>query len=352
MSRPFKAYLGKDPYIFVSYAHKDKEIVYEEIKRMYDLGYRIWYDEGITPAKKWSDEIADAIDDCSTFLVFISPEAIKSENVKDEIDYALDEKKKLLAIHIKETTLKKGLKLRLKRIQSIIRYNMNDDYYFEKLIDCLDPSIKRENQSIPEDRIAKVNEKTKKEAEENTRIEKEKQLKLKYEKLRQKAQQKIDEKQWEQAMSLFSNVIEICKEFNYIDGINIAEEMIAKVRENIKKDAEENERIEKEKQLKLQYEELRKEAQKHFDNGCWGEAKYLFNNSKEICQQLRYTEGIKLAEEMIAKVEENIKNDAEKNARIEKIKNLKLEYQNLKKKAEKKFALREWNTALSLFNIL
>jgi hypothetical protein len=47
---PFEAYTGDKPYIFISYGHRDSALVYPELQRLYDLGYRLWYDEGIDPA--------------------------------------------------------------------------------------------------------------------------------------------------------------------------------------------------------------------------------------------------------------------------------------------------------------
>ena len=37
---------GKEPYIFVSYCHADKEILYPLFEQMAMDGYRIWYDDG------------------------------------------------------------------------------------------------------------------------------------------------------------------------------------------------------------------------------------------------------------------------------------------------------------------
>ena len=58
---PYPAYRGNEPYVFVSYAHKDKDIVFPEIKRFNDAGFHVWYDEGISPGNEWSDEIAEAL---------------------------------------------------------------------------------------------------------------------------------------------------------------------------------------------------------------------------------------------------------------------------------------------------
>lgn len=169
MSVPFEAYLRKDPYIFVSYAHKDKDVVYNEIKRLYKEGYRIWYDEGIQPATEWPEEIAVAINNCSTFLVFISPQSIKSKNVRNEINFALSKEKKFIAVHIKKTTLPSGLELQMGSIQAIMKFQISDDQYYRKLINTCHPSIKTVYQSIPEDKILKAKEKVKKETKEKAR---------------------------------------------------------------------------------------------------------------------------------------------------------------------------------------
>ena len=42
-------YIGEKPYIFVSYAHKDSEVVMRAIALLQQSGFRVWYDEGIDP---------------------------------------------------------------------------------------------------------------------------------------------------------------------------------------------------------------------------------------------------------------------------------------------------------------
>ena len=46
---PFRAYAGEEPFIFISYAHINKDIVYPEMLWVKQKRYRIWYDEGIHP---------------------------------------------------------------------------------------------------------------------------------------------------------------------------------------------------------------------------------------------------------------------------------------------------------------
>ncbi|NOZ20013.1 MAG: toll/interleukin-1 receptor domain-containing protein [Planctomycetes bacterium] len=130
---PFEAYSGDEPYLFVSYAHKDAAAVYPELKWMHGHGYRVWYDEGIDPGNEWPEEIAKALHGCSMFLVFISPRAVVSKNVRNEINYAINHDKPFLAVYLEETELPRGLELRMGDIQAIVKYRMPEDRYHRQL---------------------------------------------------------------------------------------------------------------------------------------------------------------------------------------------------------------------------
>ena len=53
ISAPFDAYSGEDSYAFVSYAHADKVMVFNAMRKLFEGGANIWYDEGIKPAGEW-----------------------------------------------------------------------------------------------------------------------------------------------------------------------------------------------------------------------------------------------------------------------------------------------------------
>jgi hypothetical protein len=129
---PFPAYHGSEPYIFISYAHLDATKVYSEITTFHTAGYHVWYDEGIAPGNEWTDEIANALEKCALFVVFITPHSAVSPNVQNEINFAIDEKKPFLAVHLEETTLRAGIKLQIGTKQAILKYLMNEDEYAYK----------------------------------------------------------------------------------------------------------------------------------------------------------------------------------------------------------------------------
>ncbi len=127
---PFDAYEGDKPYVFVSYAHKNSDIVYAHISKLHEAGFRIWYDEGIDPGADWSDEIAAALHGCAVFLVFISEASLASHNVRKEIIFAIDQRKHMLCVHIEEVELPLGLKMQLGNIQALLESRFHDKEKF------------------------------------------------------------------------------------------------------------------------------------------------------------------------------------------------------------------------------
>ena len=70
MNQP-RAYEGTEPYIFVSYAHKDSEAVLPIIAALQDRGFRIWYDAGIEAGTEWPEYIAEQLNGSEVVLALI-----------------------------------------------------------------------------------------------------------------------------------------------------------------------------------------------------------------------------------------------------------------------------------------
>ena len=87
---PFVPYEGTEPYVFVSYAHKDADMVYPVIGKLHGMGYRLWYDEGIEVGDKWFKVVCDHLRQSACMLLFWSSEAEKSQWVGKEILIALN----------------------------------------------------------------------------------------------------------------------------------------------------------------------------------------------------------------------------------------------------------------------
>jgi len=137
VEKPFPAYKGDDPYIFVSYAHDDSELVYPELQRLRELGFNIWYDEGIRPGSTWREEVALALTQSRLFLYFVTPSSVNSENCHQELNFALSRERKILSVHLLETKLSMGIELSLSNKQAIIKNDMTELAYATKLGDAV-----------------------------------------------------------------------------------------------------------------------------------------------------------------------------------------------------------------------
>lgn len=75
---PYPAsYRGNNPYVFISYDHQDKDLVYDVIRRLVSSQYRVYYDHDFERGKDWKDQARDRIDHASAIIVFLSGTAIR-----------------------------------------------------------------------------------------------------------------------------------------------------------------------------------------------------------------------------------------------------------------------------------
>ena len=81
-------YEGKEPFLFISYAHADSAAVMPYIAALMQAGYHVWYDYGIpsgTPV--WAESLTKHIHSCTAMLVFLSDNYLRSDNCTNELEY-------------------------------------------------------------------------------------------------------------------------------------------------------------------------------------------------------------------------------------------------------------------------
>ena len=77
--------------VFISYAHKDQDFVLKLAEHLRQRDVNLWLDQfDIPPGKRWDDQVEVALKTCSFLVVVLSPHSVKSDNVKDEIGFALE----------------------------------------------------------------------------------------------------------------------------------------------------------------------------------------------------------------------------------------------------------------------
>ena len=129
-----KPYGGKEPYVFVSYCHKDRDAVFPVIERLARDGYRIWYDEGIDPGSEWPEIIAQHLSGCTVCIAFLSAQSLNSPNCRREINFALMKKKPLITVVLEPVQLSLGMEMQLSLAQAILKYTLpSEEAFLEKL---------------------------------------------------------------------------------------------------------------------------------------------------------------------------------------------------------------------------
>lgn len=132
-----KAYEGHEPYLFVSYAHRDSDQVFPVLNELQERGYRFWYDDGIAPGSEWPEDIARHLDAAAAVVAFVTPRSMDSNNCRREINFSLSRNKPFLSILLEKTEMSLGMEMQLSAQQSILRYNYASwDDFIAKILAC------------------------------------------------------------------------------------------------------------------------------------------------------------------------------------------------------------------------
>jgi TolB-like protein len=133
VDKPFPAYRGDEPYVFVCYAHEDVGVVYPILSQLHDQGIRFWYDEGISPGTIWRAELAEKIEKAAVFLVFVSRAFGNSPNCEREVYFALERKCRVLPVYLDEEKLPGAMELSLGGFQAIHRAGGGDSEFLSSI---------------------------------------------------------------------------------------------------------------------------------------------------------------------------------------------------------------------------
>ncbi len=101
---------------FLSYSRSDEHFALRFAKDLRKQGVAMWVDQlDIRPSAHWDRAIERAVRDCRGIVVILSPRSVASDNVADEISFAIDSKKSVFPVMIERCTLP----LRITRMQVI-----------------------------------------------------------------------------------------------------------------------------------------------------------------------------------------------------------------------------------------
>jgi hypothetical protein len=88
---------------FFSYSREDSEFAVRLAKDLKAAGAMVWMDQvDITAGKRWDRAIEDALTNCPSLLVILSPASVNSTNVLDEVSFALETQKTVIPVLYRE----------------------------------------------------------------------------------------------------------------------------------------------------------------------------------------------------------------------------------------------------------
>lgn len=79
--------------VFLSYSMRDSKWARELANVLKDEGLQVWSDEEISPGGNIWDETGQALSRANAMVVLISPDAVDSRYVQQEIDFALTQQR-------------------------------------------------------------------------------------------------------------------------------------------------------------------------------------------------------------------------------------------------------------------
>jgi len=130
---PFVPYEGSEPYIFVSYTHKNWDKVKPILVQLHGQGYRLWWDEGIVVGDEWPATIYEHLSKASCMLLFLTSKAVASKWVQKEINVAVKQDIHIAGTFLVKTELPAALKYQLSDVQMLFyeQYRNNAAYLME-----------------------------------------------------------------------------------------------------------------------------------------------------------------------------------------------------------------------------
>jgi len=122
---------------FLSYSRADERFALRLAKDLRAHGVAMWVDQlDIRPSEHWDRAIERAVSACRGLVVILSPRSVASDNVADEISFAIDSGKSVLPVMIEKCVLP----LRITRMHLIDATGVYDKALSQCLAELQRPS--------------------------------------------------------------------------------------------------------------------------------------------------------------------------------------------------------------------
>lgn len=124
--------------IFISYSRRDQEFVTRLASDLNEHVAFVWFDRStIQPGQKWHDEIMDGIRECKAFILVLSPDAMESRYVRDEVNKALELGKTIFPVIYRPAKWSGEFEALVRDVQTLDLRSGSYTDNFQKLVDGL-----------------------------------------------------------------------------------------------------------------------------------------------------------------------------------------------------------------------
>jgi|GEM_PF-6950954 len=131
--------------VFISYSRRDTDFVDLLHRLLESKGYDAWLDRSdISVGSQWDNAIQDAIEERSHMIVILSPDAVQSENVADEWNFAREKSKTIIPVYYRDC----DVPMRLSRFQRVDFAAKSFSDAFKDLLEALGQPDKRPDDAL------------------------------------------------------------------------------------------------------------------------------------------------------------------------------------------------------------
>ena len=124
--------------IFISYSRRDQEFVTRLASDLDAQVAGVWFDQStIQIGEKWHDEIMEGIRDCKAFILVLSPDAVESRYVREEVNKALELGKTIFPVVYRPAKWEGQFETLVREVQTLDLRSGSYTDNFQKLVDGL-----------------------------------------------------------------------------------------------------------------------------------------------------------------------------------------------------------------------
>ncbi|HSK88441.1 MAG TPA: toll/interleukin-1 receptor domain-containing protein [Anaerolineales bacterium] len=129
---------GMDKDIFISYSRRDQEFVTRLASDLDTQVAGVWFDQStIQLGQKWHEEIMEGIHDCKAFIIVLSPDAMESRYVREELNKALELGKTIFPVIYRFADWTDEFESLVREVQTLDLRSGSYTDNFHKLVDGL-----------------------------------------------------------------------------------------------------------------------------------------------------------------------------------------------------------------------